>query len=138
MLYIHTVYMYTGTFFSFKVDIIGHIDNFAEDWKTKIASHYNLPERYQYGDGNNMGQPDPDYIQKRASVNLTHGHLFHREVSQLIAWICMYVCMHVLNVCVCVSNLYINSCMYVCMHACMHACVINLNEFNCTCMCIYI
>ena len=73
--------LYTlGAFFNFKVDIVGHIDNFAADWKSKIVPQYNLPERYQYTDGNYMDKPDPEYLQKRSSVNLTHGLLFHREV----------------------------------------------------------
>ena len=63
------------------MDIVGHIDNFASDWKSKIIPQYNLPERYEYTDGNYMDKPDPEYLQKRSSVNLTHGLLFHREVS---------------------------------------------------------
>eukprot|EP01036_Dinobryon_divergens_P022760 gene22760-31050_t len=69
-----------GAFFKYKVDIVGHVDNFAADWKSKIIPQYNLPERYQYTDGNHMDKPDPEYLQKRSSVNLTHGLLFFREV----------------------------------------------------------
>lgn len=75
-----SILIVSGALFQYNVDILGHIDNFESDWYSKVVPQYNLTRVYRYTDGNKKREPDSDYLSKRSSVNLTHGHLFHREV----------------------------------------------------------
>eukprot|EP01036_Dinobryon_divergens_P026151 gene26151-34763_t len=69
-----------GALFQYNVDIIGHIDNFEIDWQSKIVPQYNFTAGiYRYTDGNKKRKPDPDYLSKRSSVNLTHGMGYARS-----------------------------------------------------------
>jgi len=67
------LYPLAGSLFSFHVDIVGHLDNFHQDWNTLIMPQYGFDAKtqgYNYDYGPKKSNPDPDYLKKREEMDM--------------------------------------------------------------------